>query len=235
MGPLSAQHPDELRCELVHRSRGLATTSVRLLENRVHVGTPVALANGDQVLVRLRVGDGAPLQLEAHVISRSFGDSAELVLGFVFDDDAERARVRELMRGGARDATPPLRVLIVERSAILSELLVFGARREPGLRDAIFDVARDGETAWTMIGGADYDAAIVDFHLPRITGAELTRRIRVAPALAALPIVAMSAGGDGAARRACLDAGASAFVDKPIKPRALFAVLAPFIHRQERA
>jgi CheY-like chemotaxis protein len=223
----------ELRCELVHRGRGLDTTSVRLFENRVHVATPAPLANGDQVLVRLRVGAGAPLQLEAHVVSRSA--TAELVLGFVFDGEAERLRVRQLLDGAAGPAaatTPHL--LVVEDSAIVSELLVFGARREATLRDAIVDVARDGEAAWTMVQRARYDAAVVDFYLPRLTGAELTRRIRATPAIAALPIVALSGGGENA-RRACLAAGASAFVDKPVTPRGLFAVLAPLIHAQERS
>lgn len=223
-------HP-ELRCELVHRGRGLDTTSVRLFENRVHVATPAPLANGDQVLVRLSVGAGAPLQLEAHVVSRSA--AAELVLGFVFDGEAERMRVRELLDGDRRPAaaaTP--RLLVVEDSAIISELLVFGARREARLRDAIVDVARDGETAWAMVRRTYYDAAIVDFYLPRLTGAELTQRIRATPSIESLPIVALSVGGE-TARRTCLAAGASAFVDKPVTPRALFAVLAPFLHAQE--
>jgi CheY-like chemotaxis protein len=215
---------------MVHRGRGLDAAGVRLFESRVHVATAAPLAIGEQVLVRLSLGGGAPLQLEAHVVSRNA--AAEVVLGFVFDGDGERARVRELMDGSPRTsmAAPP-RVLVVEDSPIVSELLVFGARRDASMREAIIDVAHDGETGWKMLRRASYDAAVVDFYLPRLTGAELTRRIRGAPELARLPVVAFSMGGQ-AARRACLEAGVNAFLEKPVTPRALFAVLLPYLAPQ---
>jgi CheY-like chemotaxis protein len=75
-----------------------------------------------------------------------------------------------------------------------------------------------------MLADGTYDLAIVDYYLPELNGAQLVKRMRAEPRLAAVPIVAVSVGGTEA-RDATLAAGADLFLDKPLVLKDLFATL----------
>jgi two-component system cell cycle response regulator DivK len=67
------------------------------------------------------------------------------------------------------------------------------------------------------------DLILMDIQLPEIDGYEATRRIKADPALAAIPIIAVTSyalSGDEAKARA---AGCDDYVTKPYSPRALLA------------
>ena len=73
------------------------------------------------------------------------------------------------------------------------------------------------------------DLILMDIQLPGIDGYEATRRIRKIPALATVPIIAVTSyalSGDEAKTRA---AGCDGYVAKPFSPRQLLAKIREFL------
>ena len=73
------------------------------------------------------------------------------------------------------------------------------------------------------------DLILMDIQLPGIDGYEATRRIRAIPALAEVPIIAVTSyalSGDEAKTRA---AGCDGYVAKPYSPRQLLATIREFL------
>jgi two-component system cell cycle response regulator DivK len=73
------------------------------------------------------------------------------------------------------------------------------------------------------------DLILMDIQLPGIDGYEATRRIRAVPALATVPIIAVTSyalSGDEAKTRA---AGCDGYVAKPFSPRQLLAKIRVFL------
>jgi len=73
------------------------------------------------------------------------------------------------------------------------------------------------------------DLILMDIQLPGIDGYEATRRIRAIPALATVPIIAVTSyalSGDEAKTR---EAGCDGYVAKPFSPRQLLAKIREFL------
>ncbi|UUL84221.1 ATP-binding protein [Sphingomonas qomolangmaensis] len=107
---------------------------------------------------------------------------------------------------------PPRSVLVVddipENRAMLSD----------GLRGLGFEVreAANGQEALDRVSAAVPDLVLMDVRMPVMDGLEATRRLRVIAGLAALPVIAVSAGVSVEERTRSLDAGANAFLTKPV-------------------
>jgi two-component system, sensor histidine kinase len=81
-----------------------------------------------------------------------------------------------------------------------------------------------GEAATERIAQGDFDAVLMDMVLPGIDGIETIRRIRgLGPPLGQIAIIGVS--GRGADEAASREAGADAFLVKPVSPRALATAL----------
>jgi two-component system sensor histidine kinase/response regulator len=74
-----------------------------------------------------------------------------------------------------------------------------------------------------------FDLVLMDVQMPDMDGLEATRRIRAQPALAALPVLGMTAHALARDRAQCMDAGMNEVVVKPFEPNALFAVIARWL------
>lgn len=127
----------------------------------------------------------------------------------------ERIRVRD-----PEIVKRTLRVLVVEDNPHIAELLRHGLAGKNS--DVAFDcrLASDGRVALDLLGEHSFDVLIVDIYLPVLDGVGVISAVRKERDLQALPIIAVSGGGDSA-RRAALAAGANLFIDKPMRLKSL--------------
>jgi DNA-binding response OmpR family regulator len=103
------------------------------------------------------------------------------------------------------------RILIVEDEPNIVESLSFILRR------AGFDVhtVTDGAEALDRVRRQSFSALLLDVMLPGMNGFDVLRAIRADHALAALPVVVLTAKGQANDRRMAEAIGASAFITKP--------------------
>ena len=91
--------------------------------------------------------------------------------------------------------------------------------------------ARDGVEALTYVNETPPDVVITDYDMPRLDGAGLAREIRArADRLGHLPILVLTALGQGLVK-AAMDAGADAYIAKPVDFHTLETTLRMFVSR----
>lgn len=121
-----------------------------------------------------------------------------------------------------------MRVLIVEDDAQLRDVLS-RALEESGFSTA---VAEDGLRAETLAAEGEYDAIILDWMLPGMSGLDVCRRLRDAGDTT--PVVMLTARDEIEERISGLDAGADDYVVKPVDTGELQARLRAIIRRSAR-
>ena len=90
------------------------------------------------------------------------------------------------------------------------------------------DIAADGQACLERRMAHDYDLVLMDLQMPVMDGLQATRAIRSWEATRQcppVPVVAVTAHGDTADKQACLAAGMSGFINKPLRPAELQALL----------
>jgi DNA-binding response OmpR family regulator len=96
---------------------------------------------------------------------------------------------------------------------------------EPNIAEALrFILTRDGWEVSTLADGAQAllavarqmpDVVILDLMLPGASGLDILRGLRADPATAGLPVLMLTAKGQGRDREAAEQAGVTAFMTKP--------------------
>ena len=119
------------------------------------------------------------------------------------------------------------RLLLVEDDRALAELLTWHFSREN------YEVVptADGEEALVLAEERPVDVVILDWMIEGISGIEVCRRLRRAPATANVPIIMLTARGEETDRIRGLETGADDYVTKPFSPRELVARVAAVLRR----
>jgi two-component system phosphate regulon response regulator PhoB len=120
-------------------------------------------------------------------------------------------------------------VLIVEDEAPLVALLRYNLEKE-GFAVA---EAADGEEALLQIAERRPDAVLLDWMLPLVSGIEVCRQIRRAPATRSTPVIMLTARGEEGDRVRGLNSGADDYVVKPFSLSELVARLRAVIRRAQ--
>jgi two-component system, OmpR family, phosphate regulon response regulator PhoB len=118
-------------------------------------------------------------------------------------------------------------ILVVEDEPALVELLRYN------LEAAGFSVdsASTGPDAEQALRDSRYDAVLLDWMLPDISGIELCRRMRQRPETRALPIIMLTARGEEADRVRGLSTGADDYVVKPFSVNEVVARVRALLRR----
>jgi two-component system sensor histidine kinase RpfC len=123
-------------------------------------------------------------------------------------------RLQDYARRGAAAPVRGLRVLVADDNATNREVL--GRILERGGHGAT--LVADGERALDALESARYDVALIDRNMPRLSGLETVQAIRLTTAARErMPIIVLSADVTPEAKKECLEAGADAFLAKPIE------------------
>lgn len=110
-------------------------------------------------------------------------------------------------------------VLIVEDEPAQREVLAYNLEAE-GFR---ISRAADGEEGLLMVAEDQPDVMVLDWMLPRVTGIEVCRRLKVDPATRGIAIIMLSARSEEVDKVRGLETGADDYVTKPYSVTELMA------------
>jgi chemotaxis protein histidine kinase CheA len=150
--------------------------------------------------------------------------AAELVL-------LARSRNRKSVVAGGPDARHAEgRVALVADDSPVVRDIIAQALRSYGLHVL---VAGDGEEALELFGAnAGVDIVVTDIDMPRLDGLGLVRSLRSRDDARDIPVVAISMRGTEPEKRAAMEAGMSAFIDKSdFSQDVLWQTIRPFVGR----
>ena len=113
------------------------------------------------------------------------------------------------------------RILIVEDSPTMRQLLVFALRR---LKDVDIVEAEDGMDGLRKVSGDHFDLALIDINMPVMDGLKLISLIRNDDNLKSIPICVITTEGAKEDRARALSLGANEYLTKPIQANRVLAV-----------
>jgi two-component system chemotaxis response regulator CheY len=114
------------------------------------------------------------------------------------------------------------RVLIVEDSPTMRQLIVFALKRVPEL-DIV--EAADGVDALKKLPGQKTDLVLTDINMPIMDGLKLVSLLKSNPLYKDIPVVIITTEGAAEDRDKGLALGARAYLPKPIQTNALLKVV----------
>ncbi len=191
---------------LLHRLRddpGLATLPLILIES--DAGTPLR----DQALER----EGYAAVLRTPVNATLLFNAIHAAVSHEMPPNVVSMAQHLQTQGGSG-----LRILVAEDNPV-NQRVIRGLLEHTG---HTVHLARDGEEALAMLEAGDpaYQLAIVDMHMPQLSGPEVVKRWRFMEK-GRLPIIMLTADARTEAQATCEAAGVDAFLTKPVNGRAL--------------
>jgi CheY-like chemotaxis protein len=121
------------------------------------------------------------------------------------------------------------KVLVAEDNAVNRELL----RELLEARGYTVLEACDGQEALRMIEQTHPDIVLLDIGMPVLDGFAVIRKIREKPALAALPVLAVTAYAMQGDRENVLNSGFDGYLSKPVNARALADELGRLLRKRD--
>jgi uncharacterized protein (TIGR02266 family) len=136
------------------------------------------------------------------------------------DHRARLAEVTRFVANSTRGPTPTCRILLCEDNGLVANMYAAALRRmaeTDKLEGLGVEVVNDGAAAWDrLLRKPAVDVLITDVFMPAVSGTELVERIRAEPALAQMPVVVITSGGEKE-RDELASLGVTLFLHKPIK------------------
>jgi two-component system chemotaxis response regulator CheY len=113
------------------------------------------------------------------------------------------------------------RILIVEDSPTMRQLLVFALKR---LKDVEIIEAQDGMDGLRKVSSDHFDLALVDINMPVMDGLKLISLIRGEDNLKDMPIIVITTEGAREDRERAIALGANEYLTKPIQANKVLRV-----------
>jgi two-component system chemotaxis response regulator CheY len=120
------------------------------------------------------------------------------------------------------------RILIVEDSPTMRQLLVFALRRLSGV-DLV--EAQDGMDGLRKLSSGRFDVALIDINMPVMDGLKLIALMRSEDGLRDVPVVVITTEGAEQDRERALRLGANEYLTKPIQANRVLAVVRGLLER----
>lgn len=95
----------------------------------------------------------------------------------------------------------------------------------------VVNLAGDGMEAVTLARQHPYALILMDLQMPKMTGIDASKEIRLLRGHEATPIIATTANAFAEDRAACLAAGMSDYLSKPFEPDRLFTMLLKWLSK----
>ena len=128
---------------------------------------------------------------------------------------------------GGRADLAGARILVVEDDE-MNQMVAQGVLEAAG---AAVTLASNGREALDLVTPGAFDVVLMDMQMPDMDGIETTRRLRADPALAGLPIIAMTASAMAGDRERLLEAGMNDYVAKPVRVAAVYATVSKWLRK----
>jgi len=94
--------------------------------------------------------------------------------------------------------------------------------------------ATDGDEALEVVFREQPDLIIMDIQLPKLSGLEVTRRLRQTPEFSHTPIIAITAYAMKGDKEKVIESGCDAYMSKPIDTRELPRLIAKMLRHTRR-
>jgi uncharacterized protein (TIGR02266 family) len=230
MVPVTAERRAHPRFPLILAVQYVGAESVldyteNLSEGGLFIRTERDFEQGDRVTLVVSFPQLLePIELQVEIVRKRAAapESPGGVAVRVPDDRPEdRARLVEVARkiGAPRGPEPAIRVLLTEDNALVASMYSAALRRLSESDDFPplgVEVASDGAAAFDrLLRTPPIDVLVTDVFMPVLSGISLVEKIRAEPALADLPIVVITSGGE-AERERLASLGVALFLRKPV-------------------
>jgi len=124
------------------------------------------------------------------------------------------------------------RILIVEDSPTMRQLLVFALRR---LRGVDIVEAQDGMDGLRKLSGDRFDLALIDLNMPVMDGLKLIGLMKGEESLRSVPVVVITTEQGAEDRERALRLGADEYLTKPIQAHRVLDVARGLLERGRTA
>lgn len=122
------------------------------------------------------------------------------------------------------------KVLVVDDSATMRQLIVFALNRIPGLQ---IEEAGDGIAALKKLSAETFDLLLTDINMPIMDGLKLVSLIRNDPQYKSMPIIVVTTEGAQLDRERAIAIGANEYITKPIQTARIVEVARQLLTLQQ--